>query len=50
MEDRHKKILVESFRTALEGKSITVLDIPDEYSYMDPELIEELTDVVNHYL
>ena len=31
-------------------KEIIVLDIPDEYKYMDEELIENLEDSVSFYL
>ena len=30
------------FKRLLESKPVHVLDIPDEYKYMDPELVEEL--------
>ena len=42
MEEKHKSRLVAEFTRMLEGKPIHVLDIPDEYRYMDPELVEEL--------
>lgn len=42
MEEKHKSRLAAEFARMLEGKPIHVLDIPDEYKYMDPELIEEL--------
>ena len=42
MERRHAQRLRERFAGALEGKEIHVLDIPDDYEYMDPELIEML--------
>jgi predicted protein tyrosine phosphatase len=42
MEEKHKSRLVAEFTRMLEGKPIHVLDIPDEYKYMDPELVEEL--------
>jgi predicted protein tyrosine phosphatase len=32
--------LVADFPSALAHKSIHVLDIPDEYQFMDPELVE----------
>lgn len=44
MENKHRKKLFSEFRNETEfGKScptIRVLDIPDEYQQMDPELIE----------
>ena len=30
------------FSRWLDGKTIHVLDIPDEYNYMDPELVGQL--------
>lgn len=42
MEEKHKDRLRASFGHALGRKPIHVLDIPDEYKYMDPELIEQL--------
>lgn len=42
MEKRHKTRLVEEFGRLVQEKPIHVLDIPDEYKYMDPELIDEL--------
>lgn len=42
MEDKHREILVDRFGFALIGKTLTVLDIEDEYAYMDPALVEML--------
>lgn len=42
MEEKHKSRLVAAYRRLLENKPVHVLDIPDEYAYMDPELIELL--------
>lgn len=42
MEEKHKSRLVAEFTRMLQHTPIHVLDIPDEYEYMDPELIEEL--------
>ena len=42
MEEKHKSRLVSDFSRWLDGKTIHVLDIPDEYKYMDPELVEQL--------
>ncbi len=50
MEDRHREQLIRRFgRHALDDK-LVVLDIPDSYRYMDPELIAELRDAVGPYL
>jgi predicted protein tyrosine phosphatase len=42
MEEKHKSRLVAEFGRLLQHKAIHVLDIPDEYKYMDPELVDEL--------
>lgn len=42
MQDHHRLDLEERFAWELQGKSLVVLDIPDEYDRMDPELIEKL--------
>lgn len=42
MEQKHKSRLVADFGDLLTDKPIHVLDIPDEYQYMDPELVELL--------
>ena len=34
------------FRRDMENKTVYVLDIPDDYQFMDPELIELLHEVV----
>lgn len=39
MEKKHRSRLIAEFTRLLEHKPIHVLDIPDEYSYMDPDLI-----------
>lgn len=46
MEQKHKSRLVAEFTRLVENKPIHVLDIPDEYKYMDPELVEELNQSV----
>ena len=42
MEEKHKSRLVASYAKLLEHKPLRVLDIPDEYKYMDSELVDEL--------
>ncbi len=42
MEQKHKSRLAASFGQLLAHKRVVVLDIPDEYHAMDPELIELL--------
>lgn len=43
MERQHKAKLQRKFRTSLRGQRIICLDIPDDYSFMDPNLIHLLT-------
>lgn len=50
MEEKHKSRLVAEFRGLLDNKPIHVLDIPDEYKFMDPELIEILEQSVDSFL
>jgi len=40
MEKKHKNRVVAEFTRMVDHKPIHVLDIPDEYKYMDDELIE----------
>ena len=42
MEEKHKTRLKAEFGHALDGRDIHVLDIPDDYKYMDRELVEQL--------
>jgi len=50
MEKNHKKRITENFREQSNDKHIIVLNIPDEYQYMDEELIEMLKTSVEEYL
>ena len=50
MEKKHKNRLVAEFTKMLNHTPIHVLDIPDEYKYMDPELVNELEARVNVHL
>ena len=50
MEYHHKQRLFEHFHKILGHKKITVLDIPDEYPYMHPDLVELLTQAMQAYL
>ena len=49
MEKRHKQRLTDKFSTAAD-KDIVILDIPDEYGYMDDELIDSIRVAVSPYL
>lgn len=50
MEHKHKDRLKSSFARQLQYKKIIVLDIPDEYRYMDEELMKILRCSVELYL
>ena len=50
MEQKHKNRLVADFPRFLEHKSVHVLDIPDDYQYMDPELVSIMKETVSHRL
>lgn len=50
MEEKHKSRLVAEFARLLEGKPVHVLDIADDYKYMDSELIEQLEQSVTALL
>ncbi len=45
MEEKHKSRIQEEFRDEVGNTTLHVLDIPDDYSYMDPELVEILLDI-----
>jgi protein-tyrosine phosphatase len=47
MEHEHKTIVRERFANVLLNKKIIVLDIADEYSYMDPELVAMIRSAVD---
>ncbi|MFD0959044.1 low molecular weight protein tyrosine phosphatase family protein [Paenibacillus chungangensis] len=50
MEKKHERRLQQKFGQELYGKKMIRLDIPDDYSYMDEELIEMLTNRVFEYI
>lgn len=50
MERKHLQRLRAEYGRMLEHKPIHVLDIPDDFQYMDPELIEMLEQGVTSYL
>ena len=50
MENYHRNKLKERFGKLLESKRLIVLRIPDDYQYMDPELIEILKQKVTPHL
>jgi predicted protein tyrosine phosphatase len=40
MEPKHQQRLRSEFRQLLDYKRLEVLNIPDDYKFMDPELVE----------
>lgn len=50
MEKRHKQRMTDKFSEAVKEKQIIVLDITDEYGYMDEELVESLKASVSPHL
>lgn len=50
MEKAHRAKLQRRFRTALKKARVICLDIPDNYEFMDPELIRLLEVRVSRYL
>jgi len=50
MEEAHRNKLSEKFRAHLGDKHVICLDIPDEYQYMDPVLVQLLRQKVTHFL
>ena len=50
MENRHKQQIKEKFSKQLMHKKIFVLDIADDYQYMNDELIELLQLAMQPYL
>lgn len=50
MEQSHKQRIKSLFSDALRSNKLFVLDIPDDYKFMDPELIEILEKTVTPIL
>jgi predicted protein tyrosine phosphatase len=50
MEKKHKNRIVAKFGRLVEFKPIYILDIQDDYQYMDVELISCVEDNVEQYL
>ena len=50
MEKAHRNRLASKFRRFLNGKRVICLDIPDNYDYMQPELIKLLEAKVGKFL
>ena len=50
MEKAHRAKLQRRFRTALAGARVICLDIPDDYKFMQPELVRLLEANVSKHL
>lgn len=50
MEKKHKQRLTENFPNEIQSKKLVVLEIPDDYKYMDAELIEMIKISISPYL
>jgi protein-tyrosine phosphatase len=50
MEKKHKQRIQEKFSIEANQKQIIILDIPDEYQFMDEELVEEIKAKINMHL
>lgn len=50
MEKKHKQRILEKYASTIESKTIIVLDITDDYKFMDEELIEEIKTKVDSHL
>nr|WP_299415575.1 protein tyrosine phosphatase [uncultured Emticicia sp.] len=50
MEKKHKDRIEQRFATVVDEKELIVLDIPDEYQFMDEELVDLIKLSVSAYL
>jgi predicted protein tyrosine phosphatase len=50
MEKKHKNRLNAEFTKLLNHKGIQIMDIPDDYQYMDSELVEIIQQTVDSHL
>lgn len=50
MEKKHKQRIIEKFNSILDKENIIILNISDDYNFMDVELIEEIKMKVDPYL
>ena len=50
MEKSHRNKIANKFKNLLQGKKLAVLAIPDNYEFMDPELIRILKNKVPKYV
>ena len=50
MEKTHRSKLIKRFNSSLAKARVVCLDIPDEYDFMDPDLIQLLKSKVRKFL
>ena len=50
MEKKHKQRLIDKFPYETKNKQLVILDIEDNYKYMDEELVEMIKLSVDQYL
>lgn len=50
MEKKHKQRLLDRFPNELKDKAVVILDIEDNYGFMDEELVEMIKVSVDPYL
>ncbi|MEM8918991.1 MAG: phosphotyrosine protein phosphatase [Pseudomonadota bacterium] len=50
MERRHRSKIQQRYKSVMNDKKIVVLGIPDNYRFMDPDLIELLLKKMRHHL
>ena len=50
MEKAHRAKLSKRYRKHLNGNRVVCLDIPDNYKFMDPELVKVLEAEVGRFL
>jgi predicted protein tyrosine phosphatase len=50
MEKTHRSKLTKRFKSSLSTARVICLDIPDEYDFMDPDLIQLLKSKVRRFL
>ena len=50
MEKKHLRILEDNFQETLDGKRLICLNIPDEFIYMEPDLIDELKAGISQHI
>ena len=50
METTHKNKITKKYKELIKSKKIIVLDIPDHFAYMQPELVQLLKKRVAHLI